>query len=622
MAILFSPPFYRATDSSNAPISGAFLSFYQTQTSTPQPIWADVGLMIPLANPMPADAEGNFPPIWLDDRLPAYKVVAQIPDSNDITQPGAILWTLDPYTDKGQGVTVAELAANVIPNSFLFDESDIRRYGASLTATDNSAALNAAANVCNNGGNAVFIPPGTWPITSAFVLTGQASVYGMGASSILAPNGCDGIQLGNNGGLGVSRFVQNFQILGTNTAANKGISCNFTAASGQRASGVVISNITARNFGDGGWFRGLWQSVIKDCFFFNCYRQINFQGQSTVVLITGGFYEGNTGAGAITGTGSRYGVLSEVVDGENLESLQLQNTNLYNVDVFVSLDNALSVMITNNDFSICGNQGIQITGARGGLVIADNYLQSGASVACTLIQLLAQSTAILDKVVIRDNTLFFIPDNSASIGIDVQQGVNGVTIDSNTIGSDFGSQRPGIPIIVRAGANNVIIDGNTLAGLDGSGVSAGSLSQNLTMTNNILTTPGMIPVVFDTLTPAGFALTARGTFVLTLSTGASATVPWIANGHEIIIQIGASGISSSVSATAITASGLPAWLWPNVSQLVPVNVLDNGGAKFGTASISATTGVMTLGADQTGAAFTTGTSVKGLNTGLIRYALG
>jgi hypothetical protein len=83
MALLFAPPFYRATDSSNAPIAGAFIGFYATQTTTLQPIYADAGLTTALQNPVQADGDGSFPAIWLDDSLPAYKYVIYMPNDQD-----------------------------------------------------------------------------------------------------------------------------------------------------------------------------------------------------------------------------------------------------------------------------------------------------------------------------------------------------------------------------------------------------------------------------------------------------------------------------------------------------------------------------------------------------------
>jgi hypothetical protein len=174
MSLLFSP-YLRATDQSNAPIPGAFLSFYATQTSTPQPIYADFNLTIPLQNPTQADGNGVFPQIWLDDSLPAYKVALQYPDVNDPTIPGAIVagpnGTIDPYNSGFNAAalyadlapfinprTNAERNAGVVPVNFGFAPGVVDRYGTNTIpgSTDMTAAFQAAINQTKQiGGSAV-----------------------------------------------------------------------------------------------------------------------------------------------------------------------------------------------------------------------------------------------------------------------------------------------------------------------------------------------------------------------------------------------------------------------------------------------------------------------------------
>lgn len=130
MALLFAPPFFRATDIAGAPIPGAFLGFYSTGTSTLAPIWSDVNLSIPLANPLPSDANGWFPAIWLDDTL-TYKFVLYSPDANTPTIPGAVLRTGDPYNATNSvGATAAETAAGVVITTLSYPVLNPFRYGA------------------------------------------------------------------------------------------------------------------------------------------------------------------------------------------------------------------------------------------------------------------------------------------------------------------------------------------------------------------------------------------------------------------------------------------------------------------------------------------------------------
>jgi hypothetical protein len=69
-------------------LPGAKLHFFQTGTSTPQNTYQDVALTTAHANPVVADAEGVFAPIYLDGSLPDYRV--RLTTSADVQ-----LWQLD-----------------------------------------------------------------------------------------------------------------------------------------------------------------------------------------------------------------------------------------------------------------------------------------------------------------------------------------------------------------------------------------------------------------------------------------------------------------------------------------------------------------------------------------------
>lgn len=65
-----------------AVLPGAKLHFSQTGTSTPQNTYQDIDLTTAHANPVIADANGVFPPIYLDASLPDYRV--RLTDASDV----------------------------------------------------------------------------------------------------------------------------------------------------------------------------------------------------------------------------------------------------------------------------------------------------------------------------------------------------------------------------------------------------------------------------------------------------------------------------------------------------------------------------------------------------------
>jgi len=217
MALLFSPPFYRATDSTNTPIAGAFLGFYQTQTTTLQPIYSDAGLTIALQNPLQADGDGAFPAIWLDDSLPAYKYVIYQPDDNNPAIPGDVIRSGDPYNTVTVPYpqTAAEATAAVIPTDGTYTAYNIKRYGARLgnTSAQNLAALNTAILVASkeNGaaqqnGVVITIPPdchygynflnqATWPQINSGSIPILVVDYSQGDTYDAYPTRYDGTQV-------------------------------------------------------------------------------------------------------------------------------------------------------------------------------------------------------------------------------------------------------------------------------------------------------------------------------------------------------------------------------------------------------------------------------------------
>lgn len=88
MPSLFVLPSQVPLSTSGGLLAGATLTFSVTGSSTPQNIYADIGLTTPLSNPLSADASGVFVPIYLDPSLPNYRAILK-------TQAGVVLKTWD-----------------------------------------------------------------------------------------------------------------------------------------------------------------------------------------------------------------------------------------------------------------------------------------------------------------------------------------------------------------------------------------------------------------------------------------------------------------------------------------------------------------------------------------------
>ncbi len=75
-------PYQSVYDLNGDPISGAKMYFYGSGTTTPKDTYADSTLVTPNTNPVIADSQGQFGPIFLSGNYSC-----KLTDSNDVTQP-------------------------------------------------------------------------------------------------------------------------------------------------------------------------------------------------------------------------------------------------------------------------------------------------------------------------------------------------------------------------------------------------------------------------------------------------------------------------------------------------------------------------------------------------------
>jgi hypothetical protein len=71
------------------PVPGAQLIFTDYNTGAPARVWADAARTVPLRNPLPSNAAGIFPPVYLEDGI-EYRVRLVAPD-------GSMLLDANPY---------------------------------------------------------------------------------------------------------------------------------------------------------------------------------------------------------------------------------------------------------------------------------------------------------------------------------------------------------------------------------------------------------------------------------------------------------------------------------------------------------------------------------------------
>lgn len=96
-------------------MAGAKLYFYRTGTSTPQSIYTDIALSVAHSNPVIADANGTFAPIYLDTRV-AFNYRVTLTTSADVTVSG---YPIDDYPASPTDALTALLAgSNIFTGTF------------------------------------------------------------------------------------------------------------------------------------------------------------------------------------------------------------------------------------------------------------------------------------------------------------------------------------------------------------------------------------------------------------------------------------------------------------------------------------------------------------------------
>lgn len=177
----FVLPYQTVIDGTGVPIPGALLTFYISGTTTPLATYSDAALSVPNKNPVPADAAGMFPNIFL---LPVpYRVVLTDAIGDEI-------WTADPVENTQGGGNLFLLS-----NYGSLTAADTAAFAAhGMLIIDINALLTASYIVRSNTSFA-----GGIISTGAFNLTFSGDIFSAQPVRIFNISGGGNIVAGNSG---------------------------------------------------------------------------------------------------------------------------------------------------------------------------------------------------------------------------------------------------------------------------------------------------------------------------------------------------------------------------------------------------------------------------------------
>jgi hypothetical protein len=390
---------------------------------------------------------------------------------------------------------------------------DIRRYGALVSATDNSAAINAALLVSANDVAAAFIPGGTWNCTSTLAAPPGSSMYGAGkASNLVFANGVDGIQFTTSdaGIVPQPRFFRDFAITGTLTGtanAAHGIYINTTTVDH-----VLFSNLALANFEFAVYVQGLYYSTFLNVWAINCYHGIYFNNQSVNVWITNCVWQHVSAGALITGSGNSTGI--SVQGAPEVEGLHIQGGSVYGFDYDILLGLIFECQIETVDISFANICPIFFTSSLGPLTIRDCWIELGSSASGTwntggtgtgnltgvFITAITPAPSV-SKVSIVGNEIVSDVTVSGSTGVYLGDSNNGVVFEDNQIrGFDIGIGGGNTLDNVGGYLTGASIRKNTITAATSS-ILLNSLSTDISLGPNYIVSGGQ--VTFNAGAPAG-----------------------------------------------------------------------------------------------------------------------
>lgn len=159
----FQLPRLYGLNASGDTLPGALLYFYDAGTTTPITIYQDEANLIAHTNPLVADGDGRFAPVWVSTAQGAFK--AELRDADNV-----LIWTEDNLKPYG----VAGGAATSNPTPYFYPADDTFN-AAGDGVTDDTAAIQSAitAAEAQNGGGTVDLGGLLYRVDSQLTIPGS-----------------------------------------------------------------------------------------------------------------------------------------------------------------------------------------------------------------------------------------------------------------------------------------------------------------------------------------------------------------------------------------------------------------------------------------------------------------
>jgi hypothetical protein len=338
--------------------------------------------------------------------------------------------------------------------------ANVLDFGATGDGTTNdTAAIQAAIDHIDTLGNgAVYLPAGTYKLTSPLLVPYGVSIFGEGSTaSILSCLNCDGINFDSGSYDGGNMFYSDFGITShAGTTGNWAGVVSILPSGGtfgvDSRDGLYFYRLRIFDFNQAFIFNACWETHINECRVFRCNQAVSLGNYTLLFRITdcNFTYEG----GFASGAADRRGV--ELLGAVN-EGVFIRGCQIYGYQTALHVGQAVYTIFNDND---CFGTvyGVNLAGAANtGMSIQNNYFEISVNNSVG-IRGAIQSVEITNLYEVVNNV--FITGGGAT-------GTKGITVGSS-LGTYSWNWRIKDNIFVGLqavdievfNAQNIIIDGN------------------------------------------------------------------------------------------------------------------------------------------------------------------
>jgi hypothetical protein len=281
----------------------------------------------------------------------------------------------------GVATTVQQKAQQIVSAFDFMSAAQIADVIGDTEAIAVHTALQAAITALSvSGRGALFLPAGTYRITSPLLVPYGVSIFGEGGTAtVLSCLNCNGINFNSASYDGGAMFYRDFAICGATGSSGNWAAVESILPSGgiqgvDSRDGLYFERLRIFDFNQAFIFNALWESHVSECKIFRCNQGVSLGTYSLVIRITNNnmILEGGFASGSATKNGIE--ILGAVGEG-----IFIRGNQIYGFVTCLALSQAIYTIFDDND-CFGTTYGVHLAGAATtGMSIRNNYFEISAN---------------------------------------------------------------------------------------------------------------------------------------------------------------------------------------------------------------------------------------------------